>query len=87
MILAPSARAVALVCLRRAGEELSAKVLFGESYDPVGPFGARGAGEAPIAAAVPAICQAVYNATGHWFDIPMTPERIAMRLLEHKRAA
>jgi CO/xanthine dehydrogenase Mo-binding subunit len=73
--------------LRTPDFPASAKVLFGDSYDPVGPFGARGAGEAPIAAAVPAICQAVYNATGHWFDIPMTPERIAMRLLEHKRAA
>jgi xanthine dehydrogenase molybdenum-binding subunit len=57
-----------------------ARVLFGDSYDPVGPFGARGAGEAPIAAPIPAISQAVYNATGHWFDLPMNPERIVRTL-------
>jgi xanthine dehydrogenase molybdenum-binding subunit len=63
--------------LLRAGDfPARSRVLFGESYDPVGPFGARGAGEAPIAAAVPAVCQAVYNATGIWTDIPMTPERV-----------
>ena len=51
-------------------------VIFCESYDPVGPYGAKGAGEAPIAAPLPAIAQAVYNAIGIWLDIPMTPERV-----------
>ncbi|MBW2691212.1 MAG: xanthine dehydrogenase family protein molybdopterin-binding subunit [Deltaproteobacteria bacterium] len=62
--------------LRAADFPARSRVLFAESYDPVGPFGARGAGEAPMAAAVPAVCQAVYNATGAWMDIPMTPERV-----------
>lgn len=56
------------------------RVIFGDSYDPVGPFGARGAGEAPIAAAGPAISQAVYNALGVWVDMPMTPERVVQTL-------
>jgi CO/xanthine dehydrogenase Mo-binding subunit len=51
-------------------------VVFCESYDPVGPYGAKGAGEAPIAAPLPAIAQAVYNAIGVWLDVPMTPERV-----------
>ena len=57
-----------------------AEVVFHESYDPVGPFGARGAGESPVAAAIPAIAQAVHNATGVWVDIPMTPERVIQAL-------
>jgi xanthine dehydrogenase molybdenum-binding subunit len=51
-------------------------VVFCESYDPVGPYGAKGAGEASIAAPLPAIAQAVYNAIGVWLDVPMTPERV-----------
>ena len=62
--------------LRSADFPHNAKVLFNESPDPVGPFGARGAGEAPVAAAMPAISQAVYNAIGVWVDMPMTPDRV-----------
>lgn len=57
-----------------------ADVLFVESYDPVGPFGARGAGEAPIAAAISAVSQAVYNAIGVRVDLPMTPDRVVRAL-------
>ncbi|MGE3831637.1 MAG: xanthine dehydrogenase family protein molybdopterin-binding subunit [Parvibaculaceae bacterium] len=66
--------------LRAADFPANAEVLFVESYDPVGPFGARGAGEAPIAAAISAISQAVYNAIGVRVDLPMTPERVVRAL-------
>lgn len=66
--------------LRAADFPSHAQVLFVESYDPVGPFGARGAGEAPIAAAISAISQAVYNAIGVRVDLPMTPERVIRAL-------
>lgn len=66
--------------LRAADFPWQAEVLFAESYDPVGPFGARGAGESPIAAGIAAISQAVYNATGVWVDLPMTPERVVRAL-------
>ncbi len=66
--------------LRAADFPAKAGVLFAESYDPVGPFGARGAGEAPIAAAISAISQAVYNAIGARVDMPMTPERVVRAL-------
>jgi len=52
------------------------EVILCESNDPIGPYGAKGAGEAPIAASIPAIAQAVYNAIGIWLDVPMTPERV-----------
>jgi len=66
--------------LRCADFPHDAGVLFGDSYDPVGPFGARGAGEAPMAASVAAIQSAVYNATGVWVELPMTPERVLTAL-------
>lgn len=66
--------------LRVADFPHKADVLFGDSYDPVGPFGARGAGEAPIAASISAVSQAVYNAIGTWVDLPMTPERVVRAL-------
>ena len=56
------------------------EVFFVESEDPVGPFGARGAGESPAAAAGPAICQAVHNAIGVWVDVPMIPETVLKAL-------
>jgi xanthine dehydrogenase molybdenum-binding subunit len=66
--------------LRAADFPTNGEVIYGSSYDPVGPFGARGAGEAPINAAVPAVVQAVYNAIGVWVDIPMTPEKVVRAL-------
>ena len=62
--------------LRAPDFPLEPQVIFCESYDPVGPFGAKSAGEAPACAPIPAISQAVYNAIGVWLDIPMTPERV-----------
>jgi CO/xanthine dehydrogenase Mo-binding subunit len=40
--------------LRAADFPHPAMVLFADSYDPVGPFGARGAGEAPVTRSAPA---------------------------------
>jgi xanthine dehydrogenase molybdenum-binding subunit len=66
--------------LRMVDFPVEAKMLFHESYEPSGPFGAKSAGEAPIAAAPPAVCQAVYNAIGVWVDVPMTPEKVLRAL-------
>ncbi len=58
----------------------SEQVIFEESCDGVGPYGARGAGESPIGAAISAVAQAMYNATGVRTDFPMTAERIVEAL-------
>jgi CO/xanthine dehydrogenase Mo-binding subunit len=48
-----------------------------EYADPRGPWGARGMGEMPFLPVVPAIVDAIHNATGVWFlEFPLTPERI-----------
>ena len=59
----------------------SVESLILEYPDPIGPFGARGMGEMPMLALVPAICQAVHEATGIWIDeFPLTPERVLEKL-------
>ncbi len=48
-----------------------------EKPNPIGPWGARGMGELPFIALVPALVAAVHEATGVWFDeFPLTPERV-----------
>ncbi|HEV2495447.1 MAG TPA: 4-hydroxybenzoyl-CoA reductase subunit alpha [Terriglobia bacterium] len=56
-----------------------------ESHDPEGPFGAKEAGEGSVAATIPAVAHAVYDAVGVWIDtLPITPEKI-LKALEAKR--
>lgn len=48
-----------------------------ESVDPNGPFGAKEASEGCLSGVIPAIANAVYDATGvRLFETPLTPERI-----------
>ena len=56
-----------------------------ETDDPEGPFGAKEAGQGPLLPVIPAIANAVYNATGVRMDqIPITPDMV-LRGLELKR--
>ncbi len=55
-----------------------------EVPSPSGPFGARGVGEPPIIPAPAAMANAVADATGvRITECPLTPERIALALLQH----
>jgi CO/xanthine dehydrogenase Mo-binding subunit len=55
---------------------------------PAGPFGARGVGEPPIVPAPAAIANAIRDATGvRLTELPLTPERVAMGLLESRSAS
>ncbi len=48
-----------------------------ESIDPEGPFGAKEAGEGSLAATIPAISNAIYDAVGvRLREVPFTPERV-----------
>jgi CO/xanthine dehydrogenase Mo-binding subunit len=52
-----------------------------EIPDPNGPWGARGVGELPYLAIVPAIGAAIHDATGVWInEFPFTPERVLRAL-------
>ncbi|MEM4717192.1 MAG: molybdopterin cofactor-binding domain-containing protein [Desulfurococcaceae archaeon] len=62
-------------------EEFS--VIFANTYEPAGPFGAKGIGEAAMNPAVGAILNAVYNAIGvRFYEIPVTPDKIIEALRE-----
>jgi putative selenate reductase molybdopterin-binding subunit len=52
-------------------------VLFADTYDTIGPMGAKSQGECAINAVAPAIANAVANATGVRFaHLPLTPDRM-----------
>jgi 4-hydroxybenzoyl-CoA reductase subunit alpha len=52
-----------------------------ESVDPEGPFGAKEAGEGSLAATIPAIANAIYDAVGiRLREAPFTPERVLAAL-------
>jgi CO/xanthine dehydrogenase Mo-binding subunit len=52
-----------------------------ENYNPDGPYGARGCGEAPISPVAAALANAVYDAVGvRIFDLPITPEKVLLAL-------
>ena len=57
-----------------------------ESHEPYGPFGAKEVGEGAIMPTIPAILNAVYDATGIRFqELPMTPERVFMAIRDKER--
>jgi len=58
-----------------------------ESNDPEGPFGAKEAGEGSLAATIPAVTHAIYDAVGVWIDtLPITPEKVLKALEEKQRS-
>jgi len=59
-----------------------------ESIDPHGPFGAKEAGEGSLAAFLPALTNAIADATGLRFnDLPVTPDRVFAALERRAREA
>jgi len=57
------------------------ELYFADTYDKVGPLGAKAQGECAINCVAPAIANAVANATGVRFpDLPLTPDRIFDKL-------
>ena len=56
-----------------------------ESHEPNGPFGAKEVGEGAIMPTIPAILNAVYDATGVRFqELPLTPERVLRAIRERE---
>jgi 4-hydroxybenzoyl-CoA reductase alpha subunit len=53
------------------------QALIVESIDPEGPYGAKEAGEGPLHGSLPALANALHDATGAWFTkLPFTPPRV-----------
>ena len=61
------------------------RVEFENSYEGEGPFGAKSIGEVVINTPLPAISDAIRNAVGkRFYELPITPDKIAMAALEKK---
>jgi xanthine dehydrogenase molybdenum-binding subunit len=59
----------------------SLDVHFAETYEPTGPFGAKGIGEAATNPVAAAYANAIYNAVGvRFYELPITPERLLRAL-------
>jgi CO/xanthine dehydrogenase Mo-binding subunit len=57
-----------------------------EEPDPRGPWGARGIAEMPYLPFAPAVCAAVHDAIGIWFDeFPLTPDRVLKAIRQKRR--
>ena len=58
-----------------------------ESIDPEGPFGAKECSEGALAATIPAIANAIYDAVGiRLHESPFTPERVLAALRANRNA-
>jgi xanthine dehydrogenase molybdenum-binding subunit len=56
---------------------------FANTYEPTGPHGAKGIGEAALNPVPAAYANAIYNAVGLRFhQLPITPEKLLAALME-----
>jgi len=61
-------------------------VYFANTYEPSGPFGAKGVGEAATNPVAAAYANAIYNAIGvRFYELPITPEKILSALKKRYR--
>lgn len=61
------------------------EVFFVETYEPTGPFGAKGLGEGALNPVAGAIANAIYNAIGvRFYELPITPDKILEALKKKK---
>jgi CO/xanthine dehydrogenase Mo-binding subunit len=55
------------------------RVVFEESHEPTGPYGAKSIGEVVCNTPAPAITEAIYNATGYRCrELPVTAEKVLL---------
>ena len=63
--------------LYRADEMPQMDVVFVETYEPSGPYGAKAVAEIPKDGVAPALSSAIYDAVGvHLRELPLTPEKV-----------
>jgi len=63
--------------LYQADEVPEMRVIFVETYEPTGPYGAKAVAEIPKDGVAPAMASAIHDAIGVWIpELPFTPERV-----------
>jgi putative selenate reductase molybdopterin-binding subunit len=69
-----------------ANEMPPTDVIFVQTDEPSGPFGAKSIAEISIDGVAPALVNALHNASGVWLhDLPLTPEKVWKALHPEKR--
>jgi putative selenate reductase molybdopterin-binding subunit len=67
----------------KANEMPPLEVIFVQTDEPTGPFGAKSIGEISMDGIAPAMADAIHDATGVWLrEVPFTPERVWRALRE-----
>jgi len=67
----------------KANEMPEMDVIFVQTDEPTGPFGAKSVAELAIDGIAPAVADAIHDATGVWLrDLPFTPDRVWRALQE-----
>jgi CO/xanthine dehydrogenase Mo-binding subunit len=62
------------------------EVLFAETHDSVGPFGAKSMSESPFNPVAPALANAVADATAiRLRELPMTPDRVFHEMMKREQ--
>ncbi len=68
-----------------AAETPRAEIIIIPTYEPTGPFGAKGAGEGSLVPALAAVANAVYDATGVRIkELPITFEKLYMAMRKNE---
>ena len=67
----------------KSNEMPKMEVIFVQTDEPSGPFGAKSIAEIPMDGIAPALADAIHDATGVWMrEVPFTPERVWRALKE-----
>ncbi|MBN2256845.1 MAG: molybdopterin-dependent oxidoreductase [Anaerolineaceae bacterium] len=70
----------------RASNSPATDVIFVQTDEPTGPFGAKSVAEISIDGVAPATASAIHNATGVWMrELPYTPKRVITALGQNKK--
>ena len=70
----------------KANEMPELEVIFVQTEEPTGPFGAKSISELPMDGIAPALADAIHDATGVWIrETPFTPERVWRALRKAER--
>jgi CO/xanthine dehydrogenase Mo-binding subunit len=71
--------------LPTACDTFQPEIIFIESNEPHGPFGAKGVAEPGLIPTAPAIANAIYHATGARItSLPITPDKVLSALEEQR---
>ena len=81
----PSSRTLEIISFQESSDMPKIEVIFVETNDPNGPFGAKGIAEPALVPVAPAVANAVYDATRvRVRNLPLTGEKVLNEMMRTK---